>query len=170
MSVAGIQNICLTFLIISSFSVAIEAKAEGAGGDEPGVTSGSSKTPSVGIDRLLTLPKSNSYREERYGGLSRSEWIERFTQADSAVEKAKRELLETQDKLDAAANQSSGWQVAPPGAPAGEGGTASFQLVQQVRRHREEVEVAERKRRELIVEANLAGVPEDWYSSTEKSN
>jgi len=122
------------------------------------------------MDRLLTLPKSNSYREQRYGGFSRSEWMERFSEAESAVEKAKRELMETQEKLDAAANQSSGWQVAPPGAPAGEGGTTSFQLVQQVRRHREEVEVAERKRRELIVEANLAGVPEDWYRSGEKQD
>jgi len=168
--VAETQNICLIFLIIFSFSVAVEAAADTGSEEEPGVSSGSTATPGVGIDRLLTLPKSNSYREERYGGISRSEWMERFSAANDAVEKAKQELVETQEKLDAAANQSSGWQVAPPGAPAGEAGTTSFQLVQQVRRHREEVEDAERKKRELIVEANLAGVPEDWYRAEEKPN
>jgi hypothetical protein len=37
-----------------------------------------------------------------------------------------------------------------------------FQLRSELRRHREEVERLERKLRQLDIEANLAGVPEDW--------
>ena len=44
----------------------------------------------------------------------------------------------------------------PPEAPL------DFQLRQELRRHREEVERLEGRLRELEIEANLAGVPEDW--------
>ena len=51
----------------------------------------------------------------------------------------------------------------------GEGGTTTtaetpldYKLSQDLRRSREEVERAERQLQDLGVEANLAGVPEDW--------
>jgi len=37
-----------------------------------------------------------------------------------------------------------------------------FQLRTQLRRHREEMDRLERKLRQLDIEANLAGVPEEW--------
>jgi len=43
-----------------------------------------------------------------------------------------------------------------------------FKLRQEMRRQREDVEHAERHLEELTVEANLAGVPEDWRPAPPK--
>ena len=37
-----------------------------------------------------------------------------------------------------------------------------FQLRQEIKRHREEIEHLEQQLQELEIEANLAGVPEEW--------
>ena len=53
--------------------------------------------------------------------------------------------------------------MAAPGAGANaENSPLSYKLRQDIRRQREDVEQAERALTELRVEANLAGVPEDW--------
>ncbi len=67
------------------------------------------------------------------------------------------------------AGKSSNWKVAAPGAQSGpvENSPVDYGLKQEIRRKREEVERAERSLRDLIVEANLAGVPEDWYKTSE---
>jgi hypothetical protein len=111
----------------------------------------------------MKLPGTGNYEVERYGGAGRSEWVSRFAEVDGELDSAKKSLVEAQQKLDALAGDSGGWQMAPPGAQSGDAGPVSYELLQEIRRHKEEVEVAERRRRELVVEASLAGVPEEVY-------
>lgn len=61
------------------------------------------------------------------------------------------------------ARGTDAWQMSAPGAPAGsETSPMSFRLRQELRRQRDELASAERRLTELEVEANLAGVPEEW--------
>ena len=55
-----------------------------------------------------------------------------------------------------------------PVAPS-EKSTVNYGLKQEIQRKREDVARAERRLRDLIVEANLAGVPEEWYKPREPS-
>jgi hypothetical protein len=72
--------------------------------------------------------------------------------------------------LDGVAGQggSSQWSVAPPGT-TGPSNTStsplSFRLRQQLRGDRDSIESAEKAMRELRIEADLAGVPENWRSA-----
>ena len=61
------------------------------------------------------------------------------------------------------ARGTDNWQMAAPGAKAGtETSPMSYRLRQELRRQREELASAERRLTDLEVEANLAGVPEEW--------
>ena len=84
---------------------------------------------------------------------------------------AKADLDETLAELAEVVGKSSNWQVAAPGVQAGpsENSPANYGLKQQVRRRREDVARADRALRDLIVEANLAGVPETWHRKPESS-
>ena len=67
-----------------------------------------------------------------------------------------------QKKLDLGSDGNA-WQMAVPGAGANaENSPVSYKLRQDIRRQRGEVAEAERALQELRIEANLAGVPEDW--------
>lgn len=121
--------------------------------------------PAVPLDRLLRLPDSigRGAPEPRRGGLTRPEWEARFREAHSELETARKGLDQVQRQLEQEAGQVSNWQVAAPGQQAAsENSPLSYKLTQEIRRRREEVEVTERRLQSLIVEANLAGVPEDW--------
>ncbi|MBW2542684.1 MAG: hypothetical protein JRF15_11385 [Deltaproteobacteria bacterium] len=121
---------------------------------------------SVSLDDLLTLPSAlPGESSQQRGGLSRGEWSSRFAAAEAEVEAAKADLDESLDKLTQLMGKTSNWKVGAPGVQAGpdEGATTNYGLKQEIRRKREEVERAERKLIDLVVEANLADVPEDWY-------
>ena len=62
------------------------------------------------------------------------------------------------------ATLSEAWQLAPPGGASASSETSplNYQLRQQLRRDREEVDRAEKALTELRVEATLAGVPQEW--------
>ncbi len=78
--------------------------------------------------------------------------------ADTALKKAQDELAEV-------AGSKDEWQFSPPGLPAEPGDedtTSSFQLRQEVKRQRSEVDRSRSRLRDLEVEANLDGVPDDW--------
>ncbi len=115
----------------------------------------------VEMDQLLTLPKGFGASAERRGGLTRIEWIDRFALAEQALAAAKEALAKSQRAMEEAAS-GEGWKAAPPGLPASTEGTANFQLRQEIKRNRGEVARAEKHLRDLIVEANLAEVPENW--------
>jgi hypothetical protein len=115
----------------------------------------------VSLDKLLKLPDTMEYDVERRGGATRSEWRTRFREARGALEKAKARKAEAQKKLEDAASDSS-WRFAPPGASGTTEATENYKLVQEVKRQDAEIQRLDKHLRDLEVEANLAGVPEDW--------
>ncbi len=117
--------------------------------------------PNVTLDKLLKLPDSMEYDVERKGGATRSEWRTRFREARDQLEKAKARKAEAQKKLEGSASDSS-WRFAPPGASGATDATENYKLIQEVKREDAEIQRLDKRLRDLEVEANLAGVPEDW--------
>jgi hypothetical protein len=119
----------------------------------------------VPLDRLLKLPAASvgsATGEERYGRRTRSDWEGRFQGAAAELVAARKALADSRKKLEEIA-PDKGWSMSAPGMPvSAEESPLDFKLRQEMRRQREEVERAERRLDELTVEANLAGVPEDW--------
>ncbi|MBM4384646.1 MAG: hypothetical protein FJ091_14935 [Deltaproteobacteria bacterium] len=120
--------------------------------------------PAVALDQLLTLPEDRTYAVDKKGGLTRGEWRRRFHEVRADLVKEREALEATEVKLEDAAGAA--WSVNP--IPGSETDTSrspvDFQLRTELRRHREEIERLERKLRQLGIEANLAGVPEEWRS------
>jgi hypothetical protein len=117
------------------------------------------------LDRLLKLPESGSYGVDRRGGLTRGEWRTRFLEVRKSLDAEKEALVASQAKLDDVAGSASNWQVAPvPGLEPSPDAPLDYQLRVEIRRHKSEIQRLERKLRELEIEANLAGVPEEWRS------
>ena len=126
------------------------------------------EVPQIGLDQLLKLPSSHQVRAEtkRFGGSSRHEWQSRFQKAHEDVARAKESLTRSQDELKELAGETSAWKIAAPGgnSPNMSDSPLNYRLSQQLRRDREEVERADRELRELQIEADLAGVPDDWQA------
>lgn len=120
--------------------------------------------PPVELERLLKLPRSLEVEANLRGGATRGEWRERFEQADRELADAEAELAKARAELEELASESDSWQIAAPGAApvSSENTTISYSLRQRMRTGREDVERARRALSELEIEANLAGVPEDW--------
>ncbi len=120
---------------------------------------------SVTLDQLLTLPSALPVESGQHGGLTRGEWSGRFAEAEAEVQIAKAALEASLDELSEVVGNTSNWKVGAPGLQAApsENNPANYGLKQEVRRRRESVERAERALRDLMVEANLAGVPESWH-------
>jgi hypothetical protein len=117
------------------------------------------------LDRLLKLPESQSYGVDRRGGLSRGEWRTRFVEIRTSLDNERKALATAQGKLDEVAGSASNWQMAPiPGMEPSPDAPLDYQLRLQIRRHKSEIDRLEKKLRELEIEANLAGVPEEWRS------
>lgn len=120
---------------------------------------------SSGLDRLMRIPESVGYSTDEKGGASRAEWRKRFGDARNAVSNAEKALAASQSKLATVAESKGDWQFSPPGVPAqqpSEDSSSNFQLRELVRRQRGELDRARARLRELNVQANLAGVPEEW--------
>jgi hypothetical protein len=119
------------------------------------------------LDRLLKLPDSMEYSSDEKAGATRSEWRQRFYDAHAGVASAEKALEKAQSELKETVGAKSEWQLAPPGMPAdasSEDSSSAFQLRQEVKRRRGEVDRTRARLRELEVEANLAGVPQEWRS------
>ena len=145
----------------------LQAEAESRGDEAAPEAEPEAEAPpatDVELDALLKLPNTLDFREERKGGAGAGDWRRRFRESDERIVRAKRKLAEVDAQLDEAAEGGgSQWQMAPPGQQAsGEVGPLSFKLREALRRARAEVEEAERARRALEVEADLAGVPAAW--------
>jgi hypothetical protein len=133
-----------------------------AGGAEP--EGGAAPPPTVGLDRLLKVPDSVELPSQQIGSASKNQWRARFASARSEHDAAQKALEATQKKLGTVAGESDAWQIAPPGAGAQAASEApiDYQLKQELRRQREDLERSEKHLRELTIEADLAGVPADW--------
>jgi len=119
--------------------------------------------PQVGLDQLLRLPKSyDAGSGERRSGETAVEWRTRFATATQQLETAREALRRAQAELESAVGEVSSWQVSAPGGGQSEVGPANFAARAKVKKKRADVERAERKLRELEVEADLADVPAGW--------
>jgi hypothetical protein len=147
---------------LAALGVALGAAAPAAGGE-------ASEAPgaAVPLEKLLKLPESVTTApssEPRRGGKTRAEWLARFEHALADLAKAKQELGDSRKELEEVAPDQA-WSMSAPGLPAQASPSETsidYRLRQQIRKQRDEVERAERQLDELSVEANLAGVPEDW--------
>lgn len=135
--------------------------------EEPAAT----EAPKVRLDQLMRLP--DSYRADpaplRGKGLGAEHWRERFATADRDLLLAEKDLANAQAAQGQQVGSSSSWQMSAPGVfgaavarSDGEQIPLSFRLREAVRKRKQELEQAKRTQRDLIVEADLASVPEGW--------
>jgi hypothetical protein len=138
------------------------AQADPPASPSQGTSAG--KAPAVGLDSLLKLPPSGgSASDARAGGATRQEWEQRFAVARGDVAAAQGAIDKAQQELGTLAKGTENWQMSAPGAQANaENSPMSYRLRQELRKQREELGAAERRLTDLEVEANLAGVPEEW--------
>jgi hypothetical protein len=119
-----------------------------------------------GLDALLQIPNGFVTNEpEEVAGAGESEWRRRFTKADREMAEALASLEATKRELEglAVGGSSSQWSIAPPGGESGPTTSPmSFKLRQQLRGDRDLIDIREKAKRELRIEADLAGVPQSW--------
>lgn len=123
----------------------------------------------VSLDRLLKIPSSaptGRVEAEKKGGRTKNQWLERYRTVQRDLEKAQENLAESRAVLEERmGNETSSWKMAAPGmgdASQTSDAPTDYKLTQQLKRDREELARSERAVQDLDVEANLAGVPEDW--------
>jgi len=140
------------------------ARAAGPEGSSGKAAPAATAPSAPGLDQLLKLPGSVDYGFEKKGGATRSEWRARFLEARSSVDGAQTALAKAQEDLASAAGESDSWQFKPPGIPGQDSADTNdgYRLRQEVRNQRNELERAKARLRELEVQADLSGVPEDW--------
>ena len=123
--------------------------------------------PPVAYDALFKLPSNDTPHPAGGAPLDRKRWEERFAAVRGEVDGARTQLAKAQADLEALAHKTENWQMAAPGAqPTAENSPVSYKLRQDIRQYREDVGRAERRLRELEVEASLAGVPAEWREPT----
>ena len=125
--------------------------------------------PVVGLDKLLKIPDSLDLEPATRGSTTRAEWRARFEEVRADLAVARAALAVTQAKLEEVGSETSAWKMGAPGlGPIKAGATQDdpldYSLSNEMRRNREEVERSERRLTELEIEANLAGVPPEWYT------
>jgi hypothetical protein len=119
--------------------------------------------PPVAYDALFRLPDDRHAQPGEGAAIDRKRWEERFAAARGDLDGARGKLAKAQADLESLAHKSDSWQMAAPGAqPTSENSPVSYKLREDIRGDREEVSRAERRLRELEVEASLAGVPAEW--------
>ena len=121
----------------------------------------------IPLDQLLKLPASapTDAQIARKGGDTKPKWQARFRSAHKDVAEADRELQEVRDELEELAADGSAWKMSAPGIGSVEDPTntpMNYQLSRRLKTKREESLRTRQALRDLEVEANLAGVPEEW--------
>jgi hypothetical protein len=162
----GIRRV-LEFSVVSGLALGAPAVAEPpveAAETRSSPAPAEDAAPSVGLDALLRLPPPTAMpKSPEKGGGGPGEWRARFAAARGDLEAAEKALADAQGELEKLASDQESWQVSAPGGQAGaDTGPLSYSLRQEIRRQREAVERASREFDELRIEANLAGVPEEW--------
>ena len=119
----------------------------------------------IGLDQLLQLPADGAYSGDVRQAANARTWRRRFAEASIAVTQAQGRIEEARETLDkmSAGGGASQWQMAPPGSTASaEVAPMSLKHREAIRAGKEELDEAERDQRALVIEADLAGVPQSW--------
>jgi hypothetical protein len=138
------------------------AAAQQGAPDDGSDTRGAARAPSLDLDKLLN-PKPGEPRAEtpsRPGGKDRETWQREFQEATAEVGQLRSRVEESQRKMREAAGET-GYSY----SPAGGGETYDPDVLKtraQLQRDRQSLQAAERRLRDLKVEASLAGVPPEW--------
>lgn len=125
------------------------------------------RKPNLGLDRLLdprggAAPSADATRP---GGKDRESWQKQFGEATAEVEQLRARVEESQRRMRDAAGDA-GYSYSPAGASE----TYDPDVLKtraQLQRDRQSLEAAERRLRDLKVEASLAGVPSEWQRPAE---
>lgn len=148
--------------------------ARAVAGDEAKApdTPAQNPAPPVAYDALFRLPSDTEPHPQPAGApLDRKRWEDRFAASRGDLDNARSQLAKAQADLEALAHKTDSWQMAAPGAqPTAENSPVSYKLRQDIRKYREDVGRAERRLRELEVEASLAGVPPEWQKAPEHTD
>ena len=137
-------------------------------GDKVVPPSEGSGAPSLALDRLLD-PRAGAPGErspERPGGKDRETWQRQFAEANAEVVQLRARVEESQRKMRSAAGDT-----AYSYSPAGGGETYDPDVLKtraQLQRDRQSLQTAERRLRDLKVEASLAGVPAEWQKTVQE--
>jgi hypothetical protein len=145
---------------VLAIGLGIALGALAAAAEEP-APSPDSPPPTVGLDRLLKLPASVETGVDRRAGLTRGEWRGRFERLEVSLASEQQSLAVAQKERDRVAGSSDQWLLGAPGMTNTEA-PLDYRLRQEITRHKEEIERLKSAQDSLEVEANLAGVPEDW--------
>ncbi len=150
-------------LLVALVLPAASARAQEATAADAGAITAPAprSTPSIGLDRLLRPPGGIlAPRPDRApGGRDREDWQRRFAEARTEVRELRVSVDEVQDRMRDASSGSYSY------SPAGASETYDPEVLKlraQLQRDRQSLETAERRLRDLEVEASLAGVPPSW--------
>ncbi len=148
-------------LLPTSLAVGLAIPAQAQQSAPPAPASGAG--PGVSLDRLLELPRGRRYEVDKRGGSTQSEWRKRFRSVREKLEAEREALEKAESELEEIAQSTEPWQLGPPlpGVTTADA-PLDYRLRQEIKRHRREVERLEERLTGLGVEADLAGVPEDW--------
>ena len=153
--------IAVLAVLLAQAIAADEAKAPEPGAAQPAQPA--QPAPPVAYDALFRLPNDTNAQPRQGAAVDRKRWEERFAAVRGDLDGSRAQLAKAQTDLEALAHKSDTWQMAAPGAqPTAENSPVSYKLRQDIRQYREEVGRAERRLRDLEVEASLAGVPAEW--------
>ncbi len=160
----GAVALALLVFAIARPAATEEGESADSSPDPAGPSTDAQAAPAVGLDALLRLP-SGPVPSAQPGGANpdRERWESRFAAVRADLAEAQSGLATAQSQLESMAKDSESWQMAAPGAQHDpETSPISFKLRNEIRERREEIARAERRLRELEVEASLAGVPAEW--------
>ncbi len=164
----SLWGMCLPIALLLVVCLAIpltgfgeEAAAADSTADEQVEGKSDSKpAPALDMNRLLQVPESSvPPRSELLGGKSRETWTQEFSEARLEVRELETQIEQTTLKL--RASSPDDWSFSPTGGGP-QSDPAVIQLRSQLRRDRQSLETAQRRLRDLEIEASLAGVPEPW--------
>lgn len=132
--------------------------------------SASRPKPKLGIDSLLrprvVAPRRASApavpSEETHGGRNRESWARAFGDARAELREAEAGLEKSRKKL-SEASQGGNYTYNPLGGTDSSPTDPEVQKAKAQRdRDRKAIEAAQKRLRDLTVEASLAGVPDEW--------
>lgn len=157
--IAPCTAVLLVAAIVLSGPAPAAAEGEAANAVPPG--------RAVPLEKLLKLPDATGYDMERRGGATRSEWRARYERAYEERDEARKSYEEAMAKLEKVASDSDTWRLVPPGGDVAAENQDNIRLRRDLEKRRSELERAEKRVRDLDIEADLASVPPEWRRDRE---